>query len=85
MKIHRALAGLAVLAALPVIAHAQPPGIEKMAVVTEKVADGVYMLTGAGGNIGLSVGEDAVFLVDDQYAPLTPKIKAAMAALTASR
>jgi glyoxylase-like metal-dependent hydrolase (beta-lactamase superfamily II) len=53
-----------------------------MAVVTEKVADGVYMLKGAGGNIGLSVGEDAVFLVDDQYAPMTPKIKAAVAALT---
>ena len=46
MKIHLATA---VLAALPVIVHAQPPGIEKMAVVTEKVAEGVYMLKGAGG------------------------------------
>ncbi len=41
------------------------------------------MLVGAGGNLGLSVGEDAVFLVDDQYAPLTPKIQAAIAKLTA--
>jgi glyoxylase-like metal-dependent hydrolase (beta-lactamase superfamily II) len=41
------------------------------------------MLVGAGGNLGLSVGEDAVFLVDDQFAPLTPKIKAAIAAVSA--
>ena len=53
-----------------------------MEITTKKIADGLYMLQGAGGNIGVSVGEDAVFLVDDQYAPLTPKIKAAVAALT---
>ena len=40
------------------------------------------MLTGRGGNIGVSVGEDGVFLVDDQFAPLTPKRKAAIAALS---
>lgn len=39
-------------------------------------------MTGAGGNIGLSVGDDAVFMVDDQFAPLAPKIKAAIAKLT---
>jgi glyoxylase-like metal-dependent hydrolase (beta-lactamase superfamily II) len=49
---------------------------------SQKITDGVYMLTGAGGNIGLSMGDDAVFVVDDQYAPLTPKILAAIAALT---
>ena len=54
----------------------------KVEVTSQKVAEGVYMLTGAGGNIGLSVGADAVFLIDDQYAPMTPKIKAAVAALT---
>ena len=54
----------------------------KMEVTSQKVAEGVYMLTGAGGNIGLSVGADTAFLVDDQYAPMTPKIKAAVAALT---
>jgi glyoxylase-like metal-dependent hydrolase (beta-lactamase superfamily II) len=41
------------------------------------------MLTGSGGNIGLSTGSDAAFLVDDQYAPLTPKILAAVASVTA--
>ncbi|HEV7500975.1 MAG TPA: MBL fold metallo-hydrolase [Vicinamibacteria bacterium] len=54
----------------------------KVEVTSQKVADGVYMLTGAGGNIGVSVGADTVFLIDDQYAPLTPKVKAAVAALS---
>lgn len=46
------------------------------------VAGSVHMLTGQGGNIGLSVGEDGVFMVDDQFAPLTAKIKAAIAEKT---
>ncbi len=41
---------------------------------TVPVASGIYMLVGSGGNIGVSVGEDAVFLVDDQFAPLTGRI-----------
>jgi cyclase len=49
---------------------------------TTALAKGVYMLAGAGGNMGLSVGDDAVFLIDDEYAPLTPKIRAAIAALS---
>ena len=39
---------------------------------------GIHMLTGAGGNIGVSAGEDGVVLIDDQFAPLTPKIEAAI-------
>lgn len=46
------------------------------------VTAGVYMLRGAGGNIGVSVGADGAFLVDDQYAPLTEKIQRAVRALT---
>jgi glyoxylase-like metal-dependent hydrolase (beta-lactamase superfamily II) len=46
------------------------------------VAPGVYMLEGMGGNIGLSVGKDDAFIIDDQYAPMTPKIKAAVATVT---
>jgi glyoxylase-like metal-dependent hydrolase (beta-lactamase superfamily II) len=44
-----------------------------------RVAGGVWMLTGAGGNLGVCAGPDGVFLIDDQFAPLTPKIKAAIA------
>jgi glyoxylase-like metal-dependent hydrolase (beta-lactamase superfamily II) len=55
---------------------------DKVEIQTQKLADTVYMMTGAGGNIGLSVGEDAVFVIDDQFAPLTPKIQAAIAKLS---
>lgn len=51
---------------------------------TTEVAEGVYMLVGAGGNLSLSVGEDGAFLVDDQFAPLSDKILAAIAAVTDS-
>lgn len=54
----------------------------KVEIKAEKLNDSTYMLTGAGGNIGLSVGEDAVFVIDDQFAPLVPKIKAAIARIT---
>jgi len=46
------------------------------------VSDGIYMLTGHGGNIGVSVGADGVFLIDDQFAPLTKKITAAITSLS---
>lgn len=54
----------------------------KVEIKTEKLSETTYMLTGAGGNLGLSIGDDAVFVIDDQFAPLTPKIKEAIAKLT---
>ena len=63
-------------------ASAQGPDFEKAQVRTEKVAEGVWVLISVGGNIGVSAGPDGVFLVDDQYAPLTPKVKAAVAAVS---
>ncbi len=42
----------------------------------------VYMLTGKGGNIGMSIGGDGVFLIDDQFAPLNDKIRSAIRKLT---
>ncbi len=55
---------------------------DNVRIETIKVADGIYMLVGSGGNIGLSTGEDAAFLIDDQYAPLTEKITKAVAAVS---
>ncbi len=52
---------------------AQDP-LDTVQVRSVAVARGVYMLMGAGGNIGVSAGADGVFLVDDQYAPLTDRI-----------
>jgi glyoxylase-like metal-dependent hydrolase (beta-lactamase superfamily II) len=54
----------------------------KVQIKTIPVAKGVYMLVGSGGNIGLSVGQDGAFLIDDQYAPLTDKILKAILAVT---
>lgn len=47
-------------------------------ITVEKVSEHIYMLQGAGGNIGLSTGEDGVFMIDDQFAPLSDKIMAAI-------
>jgi cyclase len=63
-------------------ASAQQPDFAQVTVKVVPVATGVYMLEGAGGNIGLSVGKDDAFIIDDQYAALTPKIKAAVATVT---
>jgi cyclase len=53
----------------------------EVTITTENVAGGVYVLFGQGGNIGVSAGEDGLFVIDDQFAPLTPKIQAALAEL----
>ena len=50
----------------------------KVEIKAQKVSGNVYMLEGAGGNIGVSVGDDGILIVDDQYAPLADKIKAAL-------
>jgi glyoxylase-like metal-dependent hydrolase (beta-lactamase superfamily II) len=59
-----------------------PQDFSKVEVKAEKVAGTVYVLTGSGGNIGVSIGEDGVVVVDDQFAPLVPKIQAAIRGLT---
>ena len=59
--------------------HAQEADrFAKVEIKAEKLADGVAVLFGAGGNIGVSYGPDGTVLIDDQYAPLTGKIQAAV-------
>lgn len=65
---------------LPAVALAQ--NFDTVTVKATLLRGGVYVITGSGGNIGLSVGNDAAFLVDDQFAPLTQKIQAAVAGVT---
>lgn len=55
---------------------------DEVQIRTEKVADQIYVLFGAGGNIGLAVGDDTAYLIDDQYAPLSEKITAAVREIT---
>lgn len=50
----------------------------KVEIKTIPLVDSISMLMGSGGNIGISAGADGVFMIDDQFAPLTPKIKAAI-------
>ena len=65
-------------------AAAQAPDWSKVEIKAQTLAPGVAVLFGAGGNIGVSHGPDGTVLIDDQFAPLTDKIAAAVAALGAS-
>jgi cyclase len=82
MKKKSAFAMLFCVAGLAMTCATAQQDFSQVEIQTQKLADSVYMLTGAGGNIGVSVGEDAVFVIDDQFAPLTPKIQAAIAKIT---
>lgn len=68
--------------ALLVAGNATAQGdFDKVRIKTTPLGQGLYVLEGRGGNIGVSHGEDGFVLIDDQYAPLTPKIRAALAAI----
>ena len=62
--------------------HVSAQDFDGVQIRTEQITDGLYMLVGSGGNIAVSVGEDGTFIVDDQYAPLTEKIVAAIGEVT---
>jgi cyclase len=59
-------------------ALAQADDFSKVEVKSTKVGGSVWMLEGAGGNIGVSAGPDGILLIDDQFAPLSDKIRAAV-------
>ncbi|HEY6909563.1 MAG TPA: MBL fold metallo-hydrolase [Myxococcales bacterium] len=63
-------------------ALAQQQDFSKVEIKATKVAGNVWVLTGAGGNIGATVGDDGVAIIDDQFAPLSPKIHAALQKLS---
>ncbi len=81
-----AAAALFVAAALPPplrvsALEAQAPDVSQTPINLVRITESIAMLIGAGGNIGVSIGEDGIFLVDDQYAPMTPKIRAVLDSL----
>lgn len=57
----------------------------KVEIKTTQVSGNIYMLEGAGGNIGVSAGPDGILIVDDQFAPLADKISAALQQLNPGR
>jgi glyoxylase-like metal-dependent hydrolase (beta-lactamase superfamily II) len=67
--------------ALATFARAQPD-FSQVEIKATHVAGNVYLLTGSGGNIGVSVGSDGILIVDDQFAPLAEKIEAALRKLS---
>ena len=84
LRFRRAMVAAVAAPVLLVVAPSLALGqnFDTVQVTSTKVAGNVHMLVGAGGNIGLMAGDDAAFVVDDQFAPLTPKILAAIKAIT---
>jgi cyclase len=80
VKIRRALLTALLMCSYPLVSPAQTD-FSKVEIKATKVAGNIYMLEGAGGNIGVSVGHDGILIVDDQFAPLADKIKAALKTL----
>ncbi len=75
---------------LVAVGMATQPGLAQrdfsdVEIETQHVAGNVHMLKGSGGNIGVSVGEDGILLIDDQFAPLSDKIEAALDELSENK
>jgi len=64
----------------PSVVMPVPPADVKIETVS--LAPGIYMLNGRGGNVGLTVGVDGAAIIDDQFADMAPKIRAAVAMLS---
>ncbi len=75
-------AAVAALACIGAGASAQQEDMSKVEIKTTDLGHGLYMLEGNGGNITVAVTADGVIMVDDQFAPLSAKIKAAIAKLS---
>jgi len=83
MRVDKVRIVLIAAVTMAALAAAQDQDFSKVQIKVTKVAGNVYMLQGAGGNIGALVGEDGIIVVDDQYAPLADKIQAALKGITA--
>jgi len=82
MRMGKVLTALMLILAAAMAAWGgQAPDYSKVQIKATKVSGNVYMLEGAGGNIGASIGEDGIVIVDDQFAPLAEKIQAALKSL----
>jgi cyclase len=82
----RLLAGLALMA-VPMTAPvaAQQQDFSKVEIKVIPAAGNIYMLQGAGGNIGVSAGSDGILIVDDQYAPLAERIRTALKGINSGK
>lgn len=81
MRLFFAAIGVFAAGALALAEAHQNPTQDEVKITTTEVAGNVYMLEGKGGNIGACVGPDGVLVIDDEFAPLADKIRAALTAL----
>src|SRR5436190_23952872 len=72
----------ALLAVGAAFAQGQQQDFSKVEIKTHQVAGNFYYLEGQGGNVGVLIGDDGVLMIDDQFAPLTEKIMAAVKQLS---
>ena len=79
------LCAVCALLAFPLSGLAAEDPFAGVKVEAQHVRGHVHMLTGAGGNIGASIGDDGTLIVDDQYGPLAERIEAALIALGGNR
>lgn len=73
---------LLVLCSIWVTATWSQRNFDTVAITSEQLAENIYVLYGAGGNMGLAIGDEYAYLIDDQFAPLSEKIMAAINAIT---
>ena len=74
---------LALVIQLSLMTMARAQGdFDAVKIKTTQVTDSIYMLEGMGGNIGIAISDDGVFMIDDQFAPLSYKILAAVKAIS---
>lgn len=60
---------------------AQDQNFDSVEIKTLKITEKIFMLEGSGGNIGVLTGNDGIVIIDDQFAPLSEKIKTALKAI----
>jgi glyoxylase-like metal-dependent hydrolase (beta-lactamase superfamily II) len=61
------------------VGTAQAQNVEELEIRAESISDSIFVLFGDGGNVGVLIGEDGTLIVDDQFAPVTDKLVAAIA------
>jgi cyclase len=81
-RLQNSKAVLALLTILIMPAPLSAQDFDEVEILTHHVKDNIYYLEGSGGNIGVIIGDDGVLIIDNQFAPLTNKIEAAITDLT---
>ena len=83
LRVHRGLLGLAVVAAAPAAAQLNDldEALRTTPITTQQLAENFHVLFGVGGNILVSIGENGVLIVDDQFPQMVPKYKATIGEL----